>query len=210
MSTPIVIKDGTGTNTKTSVTSEHAVRVSPVQPPGDEVGIKILTRNKILRDFFVNSSGSKNINVNGSVTNELFSISSKNGIIKYITSMRVILNDGNMDMATAGQVQRFGDSAAAPGLANGILLNVTQAGIVTNLFIDPIQNIGDFLNYSDNFTNIKDGVTAGVDLLIFDFNFETPIVLFEGSFDAINLTVRDNLTPTNLFQILVRGYQEVL
>lgn len=210
MSTPIVIKDGTGTNVKTSVTSENALRVSVVQPPGKEIDVNILTRHKLLRDFLKNSTNSKDLNVNGSVTNQVFSFSSSLNYIKYITSMRIILNDGNLDMSTAGQVQRFGDAAGAPGLTNGLLFDITQSGNITNLFIDPIKNIGDFLNYSDDFTNIKDGIAGGVDFLSFDFNFEVPIVFVSGSLDTMTLTVRDNLTAMNLFQVLVKGYQEVI
>lgn len=210
MSTPIIIRDGTGTNVRVGATSEHALRVSNITPPGHEIDAKILTRYKILRDFFINSSGSPNLNVNGSVTSVPFNFSSTTGKIRYVTSLRFIFNDGNMDMSTSGQARRFGDAAAAPGLTNGLTMTISQGGIITNVFASTVQNIGDFLNYADDFVNIIDAISNGVDFLSFDFKFEQPIVLTTDNLDTITITVQDNLTAVDFFQILVRGYQEII
>ena len=210
MSTPIVIKNGTGTNVKANVTSENAVRVSTVPISASEVDVNILTRYKVLREFFIDTSSSRNLNINGSITNVEFKISSSINKVKYITSLRFIFNDGNMDMSTAGQLTRFGDAAATPGLTNGLNLTISQSGTITEIFPDSIKNIGDFLNYSDGFTNIKDAVSAGIDFLSFDFNFEQPIVLTTDNLDKISVTIKDNLTAVTFFNVLARGYQEFI
>lgn len=207
MSVNFKLQNGQGSKNTAGVTSSHAVKVSLTQSSGSNFTDDELTRYKILRDFFTNSSGSFAMNVDGSVTNQTFSIRSKVGFIQYITSIRFIFNDGNMDINTSGQLRRFGDAANGP-LTNGINMNVNQNGVITNIFPSSIQILSDFFNFVDDFTNFVDGISAGVDLLTLDFRFESPIVLPSGNIDTINIIIKDNLTAINLFNVVARGYQE--
>jgi hypothetical protein len=45
--------------------------------------------------------------------------------------------------------------------------------------------------------------------LSFDFHFEQPVVLPEAVSDSVIMTISDDLTAIDLFQVAVRGWQEV-
>lgn len=208
MSVKFKIQDGTGKPTIAGVTESNAVRVSLVNSSAANFTTEELTRNKLLKEYFSQPSGNILLNVDGSLFNQFFTLRSKVGYVQYITSLRFIFNDGNMDINTSGQLRRFGDAATSPGLTNGILMYADQNGVITNIFNSPIRSLADFFNYVDDFTNFVDGISNGVDLLTLDFKFDVPIVLTSGTVDTITVVIRDNLLPVDLFTIVARGYQE--
>lgn len=209
MSSKTCIKDGTGSGFYAHVTEDHALLVTEQNRNGFQTPDEFLTRYKLFRGFLTNSSGSKDLNVNGSVTPVDFSVSSENGKVLYVVHIRVLLNGTYFEMGTQ-DFRRFGTATAGgAALTNGITLKVIQAGIVTNLFAEPIKRTGEFFNYSDDYVNLYNAVGAQEDFLSFDFRFEQPVVLPEAVDDKLIMTINDDLTSIVLFQVAVRGWQEV-
>ena len=201
------ITDGEGSGREAIVTENYALKVQNVPETSRGLPPDDLANIRLYRDFLRNGT-SPDANVNGSVTNVVFSVASEINKTKWITSVRFLFEDANMEMNTA-DFRRFATAtgAGAP-LTNGILFSVMQSGAQTDLFAEPIQFMGDFFTYADDYLNLINSVSATEDFLYFDIFFEKPIVLAEGGNDSLMVTVRDNLTALNKFQVLVRGYQE--
>ena len=209
MTAKTTIVDGTGSKKEAKVTRDHALRVTQLDAYGFETPDEVLTRYKLYRGFLLDSAGSKNLNVNGSVIPVEFSVSSSPGKILYVTEARVLLNGTYFEMNT-NDFRRFGLATVGGGsLTNGITFTASQGGVETLLFAEPIKQSGDFFNYCDDFTNLTNAVSSQSDFLSFDFHFDQPITLPESVSDKLFMTIRDNLTAIELFQVIVRGWQEV-
>jgi len=203
------ITNGTGKKYEAQVTAEHALVVTSQASSGFDVSSNVLTRYKLFRGFMTDSSGSKDLNIDGSTTPVEFSVTSETGKVLYVQQIRVLLNGTYFEMDT-NDFRRFGEATAGGGsLTNGIELEVRQGGVMTELFAEPIKQTGDFFNYADNFTNLVNAVSAQSDFLSFDFEFEQPVVLPESVEDRLIMTISDDLTDIDLFQVTVRGWQEV-
>lgn len=201
------IVNGSGKRVAATVNDDRALYVTHIPLRLGTVSAELLTAQKVLFTRMTNDAGSADMNVNGSVTNQSFYIPSQPDRTYVVNSFRFVLNDENMTISS-NESRRFG-SASGSDLPNGITFSVNQGGITTNLFINPVQTIGDFLFYVDEYDNLPDSVAAGVDLLTFDFHMPVPIILPIGSQDNVVLTVRDNLSTLNFFQVYVKGYQEL-
>lgn len=208
MAFPTKIQDGLGSKRTAKVTGEHALLVTQLDADGFDTPDAVLTRFKLFRSHLKNA-GSKDLNVNGSVTPVEFAVTSDPGKVLYVTQLRVLLNGTYFELDTQ-DFRRFGTATAGGSpLTNGILLNAEQGGIITPLFAEPIVRTGNFLDYADDFVNLKNSVSAQSDFLSFDFHFEQPVVLPESVNDRVVMAIRDDLTSLDLFQVVVRGYQEV-
>ena len=205
LKTAIVDPEGSFT---AEVTPNRALRVSIVESNALELPVDLLTQRKQLREYMRSTAGSKDMNVDGSSTPVDFFAKATPGHVKWITGFRVILNGTYLELETA-DFRRFGAAATAPGLTNGLLLDSHQGGVVTDFFEEPIQNVGQFMDYSDNFTNLVNAISSQSDYLSFNFWLDTPLVLPDGSEDHLHLTVRDDLTALDSFQVAIRGYQQV-
>jgi len=210
MTAKIMIVDGEGSKRTVGVTANNALKVLTI--PGSVSNLSSaevagLAKTKQLASFFLNSSSSKDLNIDGSVSSQEFFVAAESNRAKWFTRVRILLNDTSMEINT-NDFRRFGTAAIAPGLTNGLLFYAEQGGITTNFFIDPIRNIGNFLDYADSFVNLVNSVGTQEDFLSFDYIFETPIVLVPGSQDRIVITVRDDLSSVDLFTVIGRGYQE--
>ncbi len=201
------IRDGEGTGRLAGVTPDSALKVAIVEQAANTIPIAQLIRQKQLKEFLVNG-GSRELNVDGSVSTVDFTVASAEGITKWVTRLRVLLNGVNFELDT-NDFRRFGAAAIAPGLTNGVEFFTVQEGITTNLVPDPIQTAGDFMDSADRFVNFINAISAQSDFLSFDFDFAVPVVLPAGAADTIVCRVRDDLTALDLFQVLVIGYQEV-
>ena len=201
------ITDGEGSGREVIVTKNYALKVQNVPETSRGLPPEDLANIRLYRDFLKNGL-SPDANVNGSVTNVEFNVTSQLNKTIWITGVKFIFEDVSLEMNTA-DFRRFGTTTVAGvGLTNGLTFIALQSGEQTDIFAEPIQFMGDFFTYSDNYLNLINSVGAQEDFLSFDFVFEKPIVLAEGGNDKIALTVRDNLTALNKFQVLVRGYQE--
>lgn len=209
MSLTARIGDGRGSNREVGVTPEHAllVGVSPLR--AEDIGPSLLALHKLYVEQMKNDAGAAQLNVNGSVTPVPFSITAENGIVKFVQSLRIIFNDEQMNIGGT-EARRFGSAAAAPGLVNGLTLDAVQGGTITSVFVSPVKNMHEFFRQMTDLRNDVDAVAAGTDYLHFDILLPVPVALMEGSKDRLTLTVRDDLVAINFFEVIARGWKEVL
>ena len=163
---------------------------------------------RLLQEFLIDSVGSTNINVNGAVTPVEFTITSSSTETRWIKSLRFLIEDENGVIAST-EFRRFFSVVNGP-LTNGLQIDAFQNGSVTAIASEPILTSGDFLNYATSYLNFADAIANGVDFLLIDFDFVTPVVLTPGSNDRLVVRVRDNLTAMNSFKCLAIGYSESL
>lgn len=208
MPLPTFITDGERSNVRAGVTGANALKVSIQEQSAAELPIEILTIRKQFRGFLETPAGSSDLNVDGSVTPVEFLVGADVSATRWITGIRILLNDISMELDT-NDFRRFGTAAIAPGLTNGLEIYVEQSGFRTDLYLDPIKTIGDFMNYADRYVNFINAIGTQEDFLSFDFDFDVPVVLPPGSLDKIAMVVNDDLTPVDLFNVIVRGYQEL-
>jgi len=208
MAMPTYLQDP-ATGKRIQVSGDGALRVEIVEGAAVELPVEILTRRKVLRDFLRNTSNSIDLNVDGSTTNVDFTESADTTKPKWITGARVLFNGNNLEMNT-NDFRRFGAATASQTpLNNGLEFFVIQGGLQTDFFIDPIVRMGDFFDYADDYLNIVNAVSAQSDFLYFDFDFDQPIVIPPSTTDRIVMRVKDDLTSIDLFNVIVRGYQEL-
>lgn len=207
MSIDTNIRDGTGGRYLAQVTSEHALKVSPVTIATGDQTITDLTLKKQYRDWLKNGGGSEDMNIDGSTTPVLFEEAAEANKVKWVTSWRLIMNGTALELDT-NDFRGFGAAAAAPGLTNGLNFFFIQGGREIQVFLDPAKKIGDFLDYADGYTNLVNAVSSQSDYLAFDFLFDQPVALPAGSNDKIILQVNDDLTGIDLMKVIVRGWQE--
>jgi hypothetical protein len=204
------IGDGEGTARVAGVTAQHALKVTQVSTSFRDVDVSELTRFKFYRAYLSTAAGSNDMRVpaSASAPAEFFVAAQPKRAI-YVTGMRLLLQDLNMELSTA-DFRRFGSAYVSPGLTNGLRCFAEQGGIVSDLFSQPVRALGEFLNYADSWINFVNAITAQCDYVSFDFDFDQPVVLAEGSMDRLVLQVRDTLTAMTLFQGIARGYQEII
>lgn len=204
-----MITDGVGQGQEVRVI-DNSLQVVNVEASSTSVGFAQLTRLKAFRQFFTTSGGSKEMDVDGSVTPVDFSIASVAAKTLWVERVRFILNGNSFELDT-NDAKRFGAATAGGGsLTNGIRFFIEQEGVTTEIFAEPVKQTIDFLNYSDGFTNLKNSISAQSDFLSFNFDLEKPVVLPPGSLAKLTVRVADNLTAIDLFRCIARGYQELL
>jgi hypothetical protein len=161
----------------------------------------------------VQPTGSESQIVDGSVSSVEFSVSADTGITKWITGFRIIIQGQTTDISTQ-DFRRYAQTAA--GLANGVDIEAVQSGATTVITgAGAVQRMGEYLRYSGDFVNITSAISANVDYLHFDFDFDTPVVLAEGSSDRLLIRINDDLTAAlaaadSAQFAIARGYQESL
>lgn len=207
MTVSFKIQDGEGSGLEAGVTKDHALKVAVYEASSSDVPVEVITRYKIFRGFLEHDK-SKDLNVDGSVTPVEFAINSEVGVIKWITKIRLLFNDTNMELDT-NDFRRFGSAAVSPGLTNGIELIIKQGGLEAKIFESPVKTSGDFMAYTSSFVNFINAIDAQTDFLSFDVIPEKEIPIVEGSVDGIVCRINDDLTSLGLFQILLFGYKEV-
>ncbi len=148
------------------------------------------------------------MNVNGSVTPVEFSIQANDTQVISITRIRLIFHSTQMDMSGI-EARRFGAAAGIAGLPNGLEAFVEQDGEAP-LFNEPVQHMSDFWTYTDGFINAIAAIAASVDFLSWDIDLPVPIVIPAGVTDRVFFRINDDLTPLDLFQVIVRGSVENL
>jgi hypothetical protein len=208
------VKDGKGTDHRACVTSAGSVSVSVVPFPAKQLTNDVAQQLKLFSGAIINSAGSSDLTVNGSVTNQVFECAAQEKKVISIHETRLLFHDEQLNIETA-EARRFGSAAAAPGLNIGLKLQAIQSGITTELFINPVQVIGEFYNYAAGglntaIINDKDAVANGVDILLVIIKFVVPVVLMPGTQDAIRVVVSDDLTAVNKFEVYCYGTQELL
>jgi len=211
MSVKAEILDGLGSGRSANVTAQNAVLVSVLPQTSKGIPPDDLASLRQLREFFVDSSGSSSQIVDGSTTPVEFKVGAAASITKWITGFRLIIQGQNTDLSSQ-DFRRYAQSAA--GLSNGVDIEAYQSGVTTVITgAGAVTDMGQFLRYSDDFTNIIAAISANVDYLHFDFKFDQPVVLAEGSADAVIIRINDDLTSSlsaadSAQFAIARGYQE--
>ena len=203
------IVDGTGDGFAAAVNAQNALRTNAIPLTSRGFSASDLANLRQLREFLRDESGSINLNADGSTTPIEFSLEAIEGVTRWVTGVRLIFEGGNLEIST-NDFRRFGTAATSPGLTNGVEIETEQQGQTVTITKAPVVTIGDFLTYSNAYLNLANSVAAGTDFLRFDFRFDQPIVLVEGSIDRLLIRISDDLTPILKFQAIARGYEESL
>lgn len=210
------IEDGSGTSALAKVTPNNALRVSAF-PPISAAGLTPdeLTNVKFYQEFFADSVGATDMNVDGSVTAVDFEIRSELNLVKWISEFRINIESEQFEIST-NDFRRFG-AVASPGLPNGIEIFTVQGGVRTDISSEPIQISGEFLNYADDFTNFVNAISSQGDFLQLIFRFNQPIVLPQGVPDRLVVRIQDDLTAALVIgagagqmKAIAKGYKEAL
>lgn len=213
MSLKTRIGDGGGTGFEAGVTKSNLLKVTPVQISATELTYEKLTLQKYFSEYLRRESDdSRDMTVDGSGTPQQFVLLGEAERCRWITSLRILIEGNNFSVAASGDFRRWGSIATAPGLTNGTSLYVVQSNVTTNIFYDPVRNMGDLFNYQTDYENFINAVTATADYLSVDIAFPVPIVLPAGGEDEIVAQVNDDLVDADFltFRILARGYQEII
>ena len=207
MSIDVKITDATGTSIGAEVTGQNALKVLSIPETSKGLPPEDLSNLRLYRDFLKNA-GSEDLNVDGSTTPVEFSIAAEEARTIWLTGVRFLFEGNNLEMNTQ-DFRRFGTATTSnTALTNGVLFRVEQSGETVNVVAEPIGIMGDFFSYADDYLNLINAVSSQSDFLYFDFDFDKPIVLAEGGSDKIFVTIQDDLTAIDKFQIIARGYQE--
>jgi hypothetical protein len=211
MSAKVNIRDGEGAGFVAGVTAQNALKVTNL--PTSAIGIppSVLTSQRILREQFKDSGGGISQVVDGSVTPIEFTIKAEVGVTKWVTGFRQIIESTSLRLDNT-EFNQYG--SATPGntpLTNGIVIEATQTGVTTLITAVPIGILGDYLQWCESdFVNLVGIVPGGGDYAQFDFTFDAPIVLTEGSLDEIVIRIQDDLTALTTQFANARGYQEFI
>lgn len=217
MSLKARIADGLGSQREASVTPQNALLVQVVPETSKGVPPADLSNLRFLQEFFTTTGGSFDQRVNGSVSNVEFAVRAAANVTKWITGFRIFIEADGFEIATQ-DFREYGAITTPPGLPNGIQIEALQSGVTTAIATEPIRTSGDFLQYADSYLNFVNAIFSQADYLQVNFAFPKPIVLTEGSTDALTIRIRDNLVtalviggggaPTARQYAIARGYQE--
>jgi len=212
MSLPVNLR-GHASGQTAEVLSNSAVCVTQVVTPASDVRASNAQQRKLLVTKFADDAGATGMDVDGSSTAVPYRVKAEDDRIRTLLEVRIIHHATNMNLAS-NESRRFGPTAA-PGLTNGLDFTASQTGVMTSIFADPVQVIGDYYRYASGpnaIVNDVDAIAASTDFLMVTIPFHVPVVLMPGSNDCIDITVQDDLTAAGfvLIEALAYGYQEVL
>lgn len=211
MSQPTRIICGRGASHAALVTEDGALLVGQQPRAIRDTPLGQLTRTKVYRAFLTNSAGSSDLTVSGSLATPLeFFVGAQADRSIMVNGVRFVFHGDLMDMTAGSQVRRFGDAAAAPGLANGLLMQALQGGVTTDLFPGAVQSMADFFETTDFYYNFINGISSNVDYLAFQFDLPHPVIVPANGTDRFSVYVRDDLTAIDYFVVIVSGTYELL
>lgn len=157
---------------------------------------RVVYRGKYFIEFLRNS-GSRQMNVDGSVTPVDFTVGPGTGKKWYIAEALIAIEDSSINFT------KFGGRSA---LTNGILIKVTENGVERDIVGEPIKrNAGfSFIAYDSKIS------AASTDLMTVRWKISdsgTFIRLLKSTSDIIKITVQDNLTSISEFSASLVGYE---
>lgn len=130
-------------------------------------------------------SGSKGMNVDGSVTNRVFKISADAADDLAIYTLMLYLVDDQM------QYSRFGFLTA---LVNGFQLYAVQEGVKQDI-VTNAQTCVDLIRYArGNFVDLNNIDASNNDAILLRYDLSVELRLRAGTLDRVECLVRDNLT----------------
>lgn len=207
------IKDGLGSSRAASVIPSSALLVAPVPTTARGIASATVANLRQVVETFTDSAGSQSQAVDGSTVPVEFALRAKTGFTRWLTGYRVIIFGERMNLGSSGEIRRYASQVG--GLATGIDVEIEQQGQTLSVTTAPVQTIGDWLLYSDDFTNLVNAVSSSEDFLRLDFKFPSPVVLTEGTQDRLLIRINDDMTAAlataNADQFTIGiGYEEEL
>ena len=145
------------------------------------------------------NGGSADMNVNGSVTPVVFSVSPPAGEVWRIASWSLYVQDGGTFDA-----EKWGNGIT---MTNGLVPMVNYGGTSYDLLDFPLINSGDLSSVSDGINHYAFG--AGDEIITAEWSFVANgqyLRLTEN--DAIQIVVNDDLTGLTKQYSLIKGYKE--
>jgi len=169
-----------------------------------------LTRRKLFYEFLRVGgvpAGSRDMHLVSAPPVE-FEMKAAVGRVRWVTTMRLIIEGNNFALSASGDFRKWG--TVAPGLTNGIELFVEQGGITSTIFLDPVKNLGDLFYYQRSYENFVNSVDAQADFLSVDVEMPQDVALPLGVEDRIVCRINDNMVNADFLkmQVLCNGYQE--
>lgn len=209
------IEDGLGSGRTVQVTPGNALLVQNYPAiSGRGLPIEQLTAIRLLRQFFATSAGSTSMIVAGTAASPFdFQIDAAEGVTKWITGFRINVQSNNFNLGS-NDFEDFG--AVASPLTNGVEIFAVQGGTQVDVSAQPIRTLGNFLNYTDEFTNFINAIGSSGDYFQAVFAFDQPIVLPEGTQDKLVIRIQDDLTTRittsvgGTMNAIAQGYQETI
>lgn len=204
------VQNGSGSDHGACVTPYNALCTSRVIPPVPPVGTVSRYRyyNKLIGSEGA-SSGVTNQNVDGSVINQVFHISSHPDYDLYITGIIVII---------AGLIVSHNNFGSISELINGYNLSIIEDGEETRIF-DEVKTGGQMIAQSIFGNSYGDGATS-FELTKWTGNDDAQTVVVpvydllpggirigRGTLDRLQSTVFDDLTGLTEFTVRVVGYR---
>ena len=217
MSQPVRIKGSVqgGPQNEAAVTAEGALRTTSVTEVAINLPPEELTRRKLFYEFFRVGgveTGSRDMHLaDGSTTPVDFVMKATSDRVRWISKLRFILEGDNFDLSASGDFRRWGSVATSPGLTNGFRLFAVQGGVETDIFLDPVQSMGDLFYYQDHYENFVNAVDAQADFLSVDIVMPQGVALPLGVEDKIVVRIQDDMVDAafNTMRVIANGYQEV-
>ena len=168
--------------------------------------------SKALSDLFIKKASLNgdnvnfSMNVNGSVTPQIFRINAQSETTIFIQEIRFY---GQGNGIQFGKFLNLNQT-----LTNGILVEIKSEDFITDLF--PIRSTEDFKNEfsypgADSF---RLDIASGRDDFLATFVFPNPFILDEvgahgiGNDDFIEIRIRDNLTQVGSLQFIAKGFEK--
>jgi hypothetical protein len=128
-------------------------------------------------------TGSKNMAVNGSSTPSRFTVPVPSGKVFVANQMMIVMQ------SEGAQLKKFGGSDE---LTNGITIEFRMEGQPFRTLIEAKTN-GELFAYADDGEILIDAINGDEELVKAIFNFDGGIRIREGTTDAIQVTIQDDL-----------------
>lgn len=199
------LQDGSGGGHGAKVNRDGALLVA--KSKSSSIDNRLPWLSGLLLDAPTGSSG--DLTVDGSSTPLLFCVRPGDTRNIFINKLVFTIHDAQMKL-DSNEVRRFASAASAPGLTNGVKLIAHQDGNEFDIFSAPIQSIVDFYRFAEvqGVVGITDGISTGVDFLSMTMLFQNPLGLKAGTTDSISVSIEDDLTSLDLFEVYYSGHYE--
>lgn len=205
-----IILDGKGSGLEAEITSSRALRVQQEDAPNYNKDSK---QKIIYRQYFRNASGSSDMRVDGSVDNQDFYISADDTYDIYITSISFLISDANASLSQFG---------AITALTNGCRLLYQNRELGNSTINDSLKSNFDFIRMCLGYPAFGDAATAfkasnvistsEAYMPILNFSFyglQNGIRLEARSTQRIIMTIRDNVSAIDQFDMIANGFKVV-
>lgn len=205
-----IIRDGSGADYKARVGKQGQIYTTQIQPTLPSSGSSNTYR--FFADYLRlngSESGSIDLNIDGSVTEQYFSVNAKQEYDVHIMRLILYLADSTVVHNKFGAIDE---------LVNGVDLIVQESGNITYI-LSEVKQFSDALIQTGIEAPFGDSATAFELTAINDANHDAWVLPFTladyvpngvrlgyGSTDKIEIRIKDDLTGLTYFKVRVMGY----